>query len=208
MPIRFRCSYCNRLLGIATRKAGTQTTCPHCGYEITVPIPEEDKATTERLNLDDVDELLGKSGTATVKDAVASAAPPAAAVAPPAPPEAQEPVEKTQPEATKPVTPKPTPAAKPRVAPPPIPKSAPKSNSPDERPLFEGDVDEILGAPAETEEAERPKPRATSGMDAMSLGEPPRQIVITPQKATLLMVLVVVLLLLSFAAGYFLAGKG
>jgi hypothetical protein len=45
-------------------------------------------------------------------------------------------------------------------------------------------------------------------MDAMSLGEPQRQLVICSQKATLLMALVVVLMLVSFAAGYFLAGKG
>ena len=37
MPIRFRCSRCNRLLGIARRKAGTETTCPHCGATIMVP---------------------------------------------------------------------------------------------------------------------------------------------------------------------------
>ncbi len=30
MPIRFRCPHCNRLLGIATRKAGTDIPCPQC----------------------------------------------------------------------------------------------------------------------------------------------------------------------------------
>ena len=54
MPIRFRCAYCNRLLGIATRKAGMETICPHCGYTITVPVPQEangraDDARTEQI---------------------------------------------------------------------------------------------------------------------------------------------------------------
>jgi phage FluMu protein Com len=73
MPIRFRCSYCNRLLGIATRKAGMQTTCPHCGNSITVPVPAPSEAKTERVNVDDLDELLGKSAGATVKEVPAAA---------------------------------------------------------------------------------------------------------------------------------------
>lgn len=40
MPIQFRCAYCNQLLGIARRKAGTSVTCPTCGKSITVPTPE------------------------------------------------------------------------------------------------------------------------------------------------------------------------
>jgi DNA-directed RNA polymerase subunit RPC12/RpoP len=40
MPIRFRCAYCNQLMGIATRKAGTVVRCPKCGGEIIVPVPE------------------------------------------------------------------------------------------------------------------------------------------------------------------------
>lgn len=44
MPIRFRCGYCKRLLGIARRKAGTETTCPYCHYTITVPpLPVDDR---------------------------------------------------------------------------------------------------------------------------------------------------------------------
>ena len=31
MPIRFRCPHCERLLGIARRKAGTPIRCPQCG---------------------------------------------------------------------------------------------------------------------------------------------------------------------------------
>jgi phage FluMu protein Com len=37
MPIRFRCQYCNQLLGIARRKAGMQVECPTCHGHVTVP---------------------------------------------------------------------------------------------------------------------------------------------------------------------------
>ena len=41
MPIKFRCVYCEQLLGIARRKAGTETTCPRCGEVLTVPAQDE-----------------------------------------------------------------------------------------------------------------------------------------------------------------------
>jgi hypothetical protein len=37
MPIRFRCAYCNQLLGIARRKAGTVVRCPTCAGQVIVP---------------------------------------------------------------------------------------------------------------------------------------------------------------------------
>lgn len=40
MPIRFRCYYCNQLMGISRRKAGTVVKCPKCKGEIQVPVPE------------------------------------------------------------------------------------------------------------------------------------------------------------------------
>lgn len=39
MPIRFRCAYCNQLMGIATRKAGTVVSCPKCSGQVVVPHP-------------------------------------------------------------------------------------------------------------------------------------------------------------------------
>ena len=42
MPIRFRCAYCNQLMGIARRKAGTVVTCPTCSGQVVVP--KEDAA--------------------------------------------------------------------------------------------------------------------------------------------------------------------
>src|SRR5581483_5150986 len=41
MPIRFRCAYCNQLLGIARRKAGTVVRCPTCSGQVIVPQPED-----------------------------------------------------------------------------------------------------------------------------------------------------------------------
>jgi hypothetical protein len=45
MPIRFRCAYCNQLLGISRRKAGQVVRCPTCAGQVVVPNPEpEDEA--------------------------------------------------------------------------------------------------------------------------------------------------------------------
>jgi hypothetical protein len=41
MPIRFRCAYCNQLMGIATRKSGTVVRCPRCAGEVIVPLMRE-----------------------------------------------------------------------------------------------------------------------------------------------------------------------
>jgi phage FluMu protein Com len=182
MPIRFRCSYCNRLLGIATRKAGTRTICPHCTHAITVPQPEGEPAATGPASLDDVADLLERSaprGAPAVEDRPRVDVPATAA-----------PVV-----VTKPV---PTPTSRP----------APSENVPDDRPLFEGDVDAILGAPPEPEKPETPHRPATSGMDALNLGEPAAQVTLSAKKATLLVVVVVVLLALAFAAGVFLSPRG
>lgn len=40
MPIRFYCVTCEKLLGIATRKAGQIVSCPACKTQLRVPIPE------------------------------------------------------------------------------------------------------------------------------------------------------------------------
>lgn len=41
MPIRFRCAYCNQLLGISRRKAGGVVRCPSCAGQVVVPTLEE-----------------------------------------------------------------------------------------------------------------------------------------------------------------------
>ncbi|MFL5339542.1 MAG: hypothetical protein ACJ8F7_05175 [Gemmataceae bacterium] len=40
MPIKFRCVYCEQLLGIARRKAGTVVKCPNCAGQLIVPAPD------------------------------------------------------------------------------------------------------------------------------------------------------------------------
>ncbi len=48
MPIRFHCKRCEQLLGIASRKVGSQIDCPKCGFAQTVPT-EEAAAVAEAL---------------------------------------------------------------------------------------------------------------------------------------------------------------
>jgi len=44
MPIRFPCNQCGQLLGIASRKVGSQIKCPKCGAAQVVPTPEAAEA--------------------------------------------------------------------------------------------------------------------------------------------------------------------
>ncbi len=37
MPIRFRCRFCNQLMGISRRKAGMTVECPTCHGQVVVP---------------------------------------------------------------------------------------------------------------------------------------------------------------------------
>jgi hypothetical protein len=89
----------------------------------------------------------------------------------------------------------------------PVPEPLPHSD--DERPLFERDLDAVLGVPSHTpgEEPNRPKSTHAAGMDALSLGSERNQIVISSQKATALAVAVVILLALAFGAGFLLASR-
>ena len=72
MPVRFRCVYCNQLLGISSRKAGTVVRCTNCEGQIIVPEPEAVAAGSAKsangkehqplpndlLERDDLDDLL------------------------------------------------------------------------------------------------------------------------------------------------------
>lgn len=40
-PIKFRCSQCNKLLGVSRSKVGTVVACPQCSAELIVPDPAE-----------------------------------------------------------------------------------------------------------------------------------------------------------------------
>jgi hypothetical protein len=95
MPIRFRCAYCNQLLGIARRKAGTVVRCPTCAGQVVVPNPEGENpaqptggpklALFERSDFDNLFEPL-EPVPATEQPAVI-----ASKAAVPAPPSAGEP---------------------------------------------------------------------------------------------------------------------
>ncbi len=77
MPIRFRCAYCNQLMAISRRKAGTVVRCPKCAGDIIVPSPDGtdppvDHAPPDNRPLDDMnlDDLLDEDPVkkvATVK---------------------------------------------------------------------------------------------------------------------------------------------
>src|SRR5438067_13438618 len=51
MPIGFRCAYCNQLMGIARRKAGTVVHCPKCKGQVVVPTPDEPGADDDGLDV-------------------------------------------------------------------------------------------------------------------------------------------------------------
>ncbi len=70
MPIKFRCAYCNQLMGIARRKAGTVVRCPACSGQVVVPNPsgeptekppEPPAGEPELFERSDFDELFGSA---------------------------------------------------------------------------------------------------------------------------------------------------
>lgn len=70
MPVRFRCAYCNQLMGIARRKAGSIVRCPTCSGQVIVPtvesVPVETSAGAVEqpvFERSDFDELLGTATT-------------------------------------------------------------------------------------------------------------------------------------------------
>jgi phage FluMu protein Com len=68
MPIRFRCAYCNQLMGIARRKAGTVVRCPKCAGEVIVPstreAPQGPSALNQMLEDDEFAKELASVGPA------------------------------------------------------------------------------------------------------------------------------------------------
>lgn len=71
MPIRFRCAYCNQLMGIARRKAGTVVRCPTCAGQVVVPNP--DGAGTEKAPSESEAPLFERSDFEKVFDSAAGA---------------------------------------------------------------------------------------------------------------------------------------
>lgn len=94
MPIRFRCAYCNQLMGIARRKSGTVVRCPTCSGQVVVPDPDVPaqgapvekpapgaprQGLFERSDFDQVFDGSGERPAATVSGPEASAPAPAGA---------------------------------------------------------------------------------------------------------------------------------
>ncbi len=214
MPIRFRCSYCNRLLGIATRKAGTQTRCPHCSCEITVPFPDERDSKTEQLNLADVEQLLGHTPAAeqSRSDTEALSIPHPRHQA-----GVSSRLEKSRSETTGHLEPasrtNPSPAENlaaekqfpVKSAASPHPSDTRELSRSTERPLFEGDVDEILGVAGQFSDLDSKAEPPSPAQQPLQLKHEAGSIVISGLTATLIVVVVVVLMALAFAGGYFLS---
>src|SRR5947209_9044122 len=89
MPIRFRCAYCNQLMGISRRKAGTVVRCPSCSGQVVVPNPASEP--TEKPQAPAQPELFERSNFDELFDDAAGGkrapARPAAAAAPPPTPD-------------------------------------------------------------------------------------------------------------------------
>ncbi|MCE9561692.1 MAG: hypothetical protein K8U57_06515 [Planctomycetes bacterium] len=113
MPIRFRCGACSKLLGIATRKAGTDIACPYCAVTITVPSLA---GNDEPVDLSEIDELLNEAAAPPPSPTISSR--PSRPLSPPSPSEFMPNVELvTQASAPPPVRPVPVP-----LPPPPAPR--------------------------------------------------------------------------------------
>jgi hypothetical protein len=83
MPIRFRCAYCNQLLGISRRKAGTVVRCPTCAGQVVVPNSDAEVADSNPgssnplvFERNDFDDLLNTEGAVPLekKESLATAA--------------------------------------------------------------------------------------------------------------------------------------
>jgi phage FluMu protein Com len=204
MPIRFRCGYCNKLLAIATRKAGVHTACPHCGATIAVPGPDDHAAPDEaKPELAEIDQLLkadrASNGSARNPAAVADPVSAEGFSTTPAAPSST-----ATPAPTVGLTPKPTrkPASPPTEV-LPLPE--------EEKPLFEHGVDAALGnkdAAREPKREQKSRPAAIPVPEVMPLGdELPSGYHLTPAKMTALVVGGVVLLVLAFTAGFFVGAR-
>ncbi len=89
MPIRFRCAYCNQLMGISRRKAKTVVRCPTCSGQVVVPNPDDEPAVQPKpgekaaapnlFEQSDFDEVLRPGGAASPTATVSTGNQPALA---------------------------------------------------------------------------------------------------------------------------------
>lgn len=68
MAIRFHCKGCGQLLGIGSRKAGTEIECPRCGLAQTVPSEEVAGAALAMSESDRAEELIEETSEVVVSD--------------------------------------------------------------------------------------------------------------------------------------------
>jgi hypothetical protein len=175
MPIRFRCPHCNRLLGIATRKAGTDIPCPQCAGLVTVPNPNGDGPVPKEL--DEIDELLGLTGPEPASPVVAPPRPQVKAAPPP---------------------PKPAPPKKQKKP----GDSLFETGDVDD---LLGLPRELPPAAEDAAPAPARGPKPVSGMDVQSLDGGDGTWVVSPRKAAILVVAVALLLLAAFGGGFLIA---
>src|SRR5262249_8829014 len=86
MPIRFRCAYCNQLMGIARRKAGTVVRCPKCAGQVVVPQPEGPDEEGNQQDGAEIPNVFENSDFGKILDQGAAGGPHAPAVLPAAGP--------------------------------------------------------------------------------------------------------------------------
>ncbi len=196
MPIRFRCGYCNGMVGIARRKAGMDTTCPHCGYTVTVPEAETEAPNDSTREPVDLDEFFTDSPEADVSE------PPAASPETPAATERTKAARLSTPHTSQePVRPPTSVVPKPHQDLPGGPRK-PLPTSSAQKPTFTAS-DFALKDLAEQSPAQKAA-RLSPLFNPPAASPVPGQIVLSVQKATLYGVLVVILLAVTFAGGYLL----
>jgi DNA-directed RNA polymerase subunit RPC12/RpoP len=173
MPIRFRCAYCNQLLGIARRKAGTVVRCPNCAGQVVVPTLDE--AGPE--NADDLPPPLPETQTAP--------APPPATPAPAA--TGQQLFEGNEIDRLLEGAATDRPSVPANAAPSPVPVPAPSPAA-------------VAPPPPPPGRSSPPQPLLTSASLTPSPDAPPG-IYLSPGRATILSVVAVVALAISFGLG-------
>ena len=184
MPIRFRCAYCNQLMGIAKRKAGSIVRCPKCSGQVVVPDPVDD----DGADVEDASDMPAMADAGQLNKALedpeidrmlAGSAPRPCAQPPPVPASSAAQTARSKP-------PRPRPAPAPTPAPAPIDTPAP---------LMEIDVEPF--------ELPAPIPAPTPMPPPLPKGA------MVVKKAVAIGVVVVLLLLagLTFCVGYLLGKK-
>jgi hypothetical protein len=200
MPIRFRCGHCSRLLSIGRRKAGSETSCPHCSYILTVPDDPGDSS-----GIEDLDELLNPhpaSESGVDSHSGHRSAPPEDAKVHPSLREAGASSYKaaSSTESSRSSRKKSKPSTRDTL-------TAPDDDLSGENPALEPDVADFQKTAATNVVPYTFSPDLAAATGTVNIDEQHGQIVLSVQKATLLAIAVVILVGLSFVAGYLLGSS-